>query len=61
MRKKLVALLMSTVLVSGLLAGCGGQDKGQADTQTAGNTGEMEGDITFWHSFTQAGGNPGDG
>lgn len=52
MKRKLAILLAGTLLLSGLLAGCG-QDSSKKDTKTAENTGELKGDITFWHSFTQ--------
>lgn len=37
---------------SAMLAGCG-QNGNTESKQTAAETGELKGDITFWHSFTQ--------
>lgn len=52
MKRKLAMLMAGMMLVSGLAVGCGSGDK-PADLQTAEQTGELKGDITFWHSFTQ--------
>lgn len=49
MKKKLAMLLVGTMLVSSLLAGCGGKE----EPVSMEATGELSGDITFWHSFTQ--------
>lgn len=51
MKKKLVVLLAGVMLVSGVLAGCG--DSKKESQQASEETGELKGDITFWHSFTQ--------
>lgn len=51
MKKRLAFLLTGAILASSLLTGCGG-----AKSDTNGNTsdsGELSGEITFWHSFTQ--------
>lgn len=65
MRKRVALLLAGTMLASTLLTACGGggSDTGKApagDTKAVaadtGNTvadGALEGEITFWHSFTQ--------
>lgn len=65
MRKRVALLLAGTMLASTLLTACGGGgfDTGKApagDTKAVaadtGNTvadGALEGEITFWHSFTQ--------
>ncbi len=52
MRKKLAILLIGTMVASGMLTGCGSTDGGK-EKQTAEADGELKGDITFWHSFTQ--------
>ena len=50
MRKKLAILLAGTVLAAAALAGCGGKNKESAAQDASG---ELKGEITFWHSFTQ--------
>lgn len=50
MKKKLSVLLAGTMLLTTILMGCGGGDT--AGT-SSGDSGELEGEITFWHSFTQ--------
>ena len=50
MKRKLALLLAGVMLVGSVLSGCGGKEE-PAATTTA--DGELEGDITFWHSFTQ--------
>ena len=50
MKRKLAMLLAGVMLVGSILSGCGGREE-PAATTTA--DGELEGDITFWHSFTQ--------
>ena len=50
MKRKLAMLLAGVMLVGSILLGCGGSEE-PAATTTA--DGELEGDITFWHSFTQ--------
>ena len=52
MKRKLAILLIGTILVSSILSGCG-QGDNKSDSKTADVSGEMKGDITFWHSFTQ--------
>ncbi len=50
LKRLLTGLMCATLLFS--LAGCGGSnDKGGEAKKT--QSGELEGDITFWHSFTQ--------
>lgn len=51
MKRKLAMLLAGVMLVGSILSGCGGSEEPAAATTTA--DGELEGDITFWHSFTQ--------
>lgn len=50
MKRKLALLLAGVMLVGSVLSGCGGKEE-PAATTTA--DGELEGDIKFWHSFTQ--------
>ncbi len=50
MKRKLVLILTGIMLAGSILTACGGDSK--TDT-TAAADGELEGDITFWHSFTQ--------
>ena len=56
--KKKLALLLAGILALGSFAGCGGdsgsKDKGKEQSSVNAD-GELEGDITFWHSFTQGG------
>lgn len=60
--KKIICLVMSLIICMSVFAGCGGKTEAPATTQAAGNTvaqpavteaQELEGEITFWHSFTQ--------
>ena len=60
--KKVICLMMSLIICMSVFAGCGGKTEAPATTQAAGNTvaqpavteaQELEGEITFWHSFTQ--------
>ena len=50
MKRKLAMLLAGVMLVGSILSGCGGSEEPTATIMT---DGELEGDITFWHSFTQ--------
>lgn len=52
MKRNLAILLVGTMIVSAMLAGCG-QNGSTESEQTTAKTGELKGDITFWHSFTQ--------
>lgn len=51
MRKKLLSILLTMVMGTTLLVGCGGNASKGGGTDIA--TGELKGEITFWHSFTQ--------
>ena len=60
--KKVICLVMSLIICMSVFAGCGGKTEAPTTTQAAGNTvaqpavteaQELEGEITFWHSFTQ--------
>lgn len=60
--KRIICLVMSLIICMSVFAGCGGKTEAPATTQAAGNTvaqpavteaQELEGEITFWHSFTQ--------
>ncbi|WP_353960922.1 sugar ABC transporter substrate-binding protein [uncultured Clostridium sp.] len=51
MRKRLLSILLTMVMGTTLLVGCGGNSSKGGGTDTA--TGELKGEITFWHSFTQ--------
>ena len=53
--KKKLALLLAGILTVGSLVGCGG-DSGTKNGESKSSVnadGELKGDITFWHSFTQ--------
>lgn len=43
-------LLVGTMIASSILAGCGSKKSEPTKKETSG---ELKGDITFWHSFTQ--------
>lgn len=49
MKKRLAILLAGTMLATSIFSGCG--SGGNKDTTN--NSGELSGEITFWHSFTQ--------
>ena len=56
MKKRTFGKILTSLLVASSLVACGGSQT--ASTTAAGDTGstqaaELEGDITFWHSFTQ--------
>lgn len=59
--KKLLSLTLAATLALSLLAGCGGGGDTVESTDPSGSTsgqpsaeaGELSGEITFWHSFTQ--------
>lgn len=62
--KRKIALLLAGVMAATSLLGCGGKAEEKTDAPAATETaaaeeggetaaGELEGDITFWHSFTQ--------
>ena len=54
--KKLLSLTLAATLALSLLAGCGGggnEPAGNTPAQSTGEPGELSGEITFWHSFTQ--------
>lgn len=62
--KKAISLLLVMVMLIGCLAGCGKQPQSndvstsnaantESDSASVGSTDELEGEITFWHSFTQ--------
>lgn len=53
MKKKLAVLLAGTMLAASMLAGCGGSGGSSGGSSGTGDSGELEGEITFWHSFTQ--------
>lgn len=50
MKRKIAMLLAGVMLVGSILSGCGSKEEPVATTTA---DGELEGDITFWHSFTQ--------
>ena len=68
MKRKWIATMLTCTMLTAMLAGCGG-DKGTdtqapasdapAETAQSGEAedsaaeGDLEGEITFWHSFTQ--------
>ena len=62
--KKFLSLILVLGLSASLMAGCGGDDQpsaGSPDVSTSGSTApegsgsgdDLQGEITFWHSFTQ--------
>lgn len=52
MKKRMMSVLLAALMVTSLAVGCGNSsDSGTTDS--AETEGELEGDITFWHSFTQ--------
>lgn len=67
MKRKIAMLLIGIMLVSSVLTGCGAGEAELAAAEESAqeesideeeavqeeSTGELEGDITFWHSFTQ--------
>ena len=66
MRRRIVSLLLAALMSVSVLAGCGGSSTPAEDSSTSEKTNitnnetaeveseaELEGDITFWHSFTQ--------
>ena len=67
MKKRYVSLILAAALSAAALAGCGGsgteapgskettgkEAAGQASAQDTVADGELSGEITFWHSFTQ--------
>ena len=67
MKKRYISLILAAALSASALAGCGGsgtetpaeketagkETAGQASAQDTAVDGELSGEITFWHSFTQ--------
>lgn len=58
--KKAVSVLLITVMIISMLAGCGSSSAPAANSSETAKeaesekaVGELEGEITFWHSFTQ--------
>lgn len=53
MKKRLLSMLLAVVTAASLVVGCGSSG-GDAKMETAAKeSDELNGDITFWHSFTQ--------
>ncbi|MFV0363708.1 MAG: ABC transporter substrate-binding protein [Suipraeoptans sp.] len=52
MKKKVIVLLIIATMVASMVAGCGGNSD-VANSDSTAETGELSGEITFWHSFTQ--------
>lgn len=53
MKRKLGLLLAGVMLVGTALSGCSNGKETTETTGTPSAKGELEGEITFWHSFTQ--------
>ncbi len=53
MKKKTLSVLLVALMVASMAAGCGKGSGGAGGSSE--NDGELKGDITFWHSFTQGG------
>ncbi len=53
MKKKLVSILLVATMVGTMLVGCGDTGSESETTATTDENAELEGDIVFWHSFTQ--------
>ena len=61
MKKRYTSLILAAAVSAAALAGCGGSgteapaSSKTAESGTAGqaDAGELSGEITFWHSFTQ--------
>ena len=55
MKKRFLSGLLTAVLVASTLVGCGGQQGAKSNGSDAGSqeAKELDGEITFWHSFTQ--------
>ena len=47
MKSKIIYLLLASILI---LTSCGQKDDSETSNKTSN---ELEGEITFWHSFTQ--------
>ncbi len=50
MKKKMLSVLLTALMVVSMSAGCG-KDSGSKAGDSS--DGELNGEITFWHSFTQ--------
>lgn len=55
MKKRFLNGLLTAVLVASTLVGCGGQQstKSSGTDTSSQEAKELDGEITFWHSFTQ--------
>lgn len=53
MKKKLVSILLTAAMAMSMLAGCGGGNDSSDATTASTKSDKLEGEITFWHSFTQ--------
>ena len=56
--KKILSLLLAAIMITSIFAACGSEktavDTPKAEAAPAGqSTGELEGNVTLWHSFTQ--------
>lgn len=52
MKKRVISVVLAAMMVVSMVTGCGGNSK-KADTGSTTAGGELNGEITFWHSFTQ--------
>lgn len=52
MKKRIISILLATMMVASMAVGCGKKET-TSDAGSAAQSGELSGEITFWHSFTQ--------
>lgn len=52
MKKRIISILLATMMVASMAVGCEKKET-TSDAGSAAQSGELSGEITFWHSFTQ--------